>query len=109
MAVDAAGFPGQHLHVDDSQTLWQKQVSEHLDSAYIKHSLAKYKNTFRSHYFLHIDRGVSKAGADLSLWNQEPLISDQDQIQQSYGFQFTFFNLSSLTCEAAKSLLRTLK
>lgn len=82
VAMVADGFPGEHLHVDYSQDLWQKQVSEHLDLAYIKHSLAKHKNATLPNCFLHVDRGVRKCTADRSHWDQEPLISDQDQIQE---------------------------
>lgn len=107
VAVVADGFPGEHLHVGYGQDLWQKQVSEHLDLAYRKHSLAKHKK-FLPNCFLHVDRGASKVGADWSRWDPEPLISDQDQIQECYGPQIAFFNFSSLMYGSGKSLLRTL-
>lgn len=67
MAMVADSFPEEHLHIDYSQNLWQKQASEHLGFASIKHSLNKYKNTVLSYVFLYKDRGVNKAGADVSL------------------------------------------
>lgn len=108
--VVADSFPREHLWQSGWCTLiiarmWQKQASEPLGFAHIKHSLAKYKNTILSNCFLHIGRGVSKAGAKLSPWNQELPISDQDQIQECYGFQIMFSNLSSLRYRSGRSLL----